>query len=380
MARRIKKAEVRFISLCPKGANKLPTMYKEDAPSKDGSVSFSAPLLMAKDTDLGEILAVVYAPDMVDSQGEYASREVIREAMHSAAKTGFDVDIRHDGKALSKDDAYVAESFEIQKYDPRFKGMVDDDGNAVDVSGGWGVLIKVDKPELRELYRQGKWSGVSMGGSYVPETLEKAEESASRNILKRLAEALGLKYMYAHQNISLSGEIDMTGDELKKTLTENNAALAKSIVDGITAALKPGASTATPATTTDAAAPQVEDKPALFKGDPTDAKAVEAHLKSLEKQTLLKSVDWADPKSVAAYHVTLKKVDVEQEDDASQSEDTSELVKSLEEQVAALKKRSNQSAGEGSGMSHMTKEQRDCYEASERMIKHLADRNKPIFG
>ena len=57
---------------------------------------------------------------------------------------GVEIDLRHDEKPLSKDQAYVAETFIVQKDDPRFAGMKDYNGFDVQIEGDWGVDIKIE--------------------------------------------------------------------------------------------------------------------------------------------------------------------------------------------------------------------------------------------
>ena len=166
--KRIIKAKIDFISLVPKGANCLSTIYKSDG----GNTNVDLQTICKDMNELGEIIAVVYAPEMEDSQGDIASAAVIKDFAHDFQKNGAGVDIRHEEEALSKDAVFVAESFIVQKDDPRFADMTDYDDNVVDVTGGWGVVIKVDDEELRKLYRSGEWSGVSMGGTAIKKSDE----------------------------------------------------------------------------------------------------------------------------------------------------------------------------------------------------------------
>jgi hypothetical protein len=164
--KRIVKAKIDFISLCEKGANTFSTIYKGG--DEDKSVDLST---ICKDmNELGEIVALVYAPESVDSQGDVASAAVIKEFAHDFSKNGEGIDVKHNEEVLSKDAVYVAESFIVQKNDPRFDGMKDYDGNSVDATGGWGVVLKVDDEDLREKYRSGEWEGVSMGGTAIKKT------------------------------------------------------------------------------------------------------------------------------------------------------------------------------------------------------------------
>ena len=224
--RRITKARIKHISLCPKGANQFPALYKAD----DHSVELS---LLTKATDdfdeRGELLAVVYAPEIEDSQGDIASAEVIKDAMHEFARTGKGADICHDDKTLSKDQAFIAESFEIQGGDPRFVGFNNYEGNPVDVTGGWGIVMKIDDPELRTLYREGKWEGVSMGGTGQVQ-VTKVDDDTADKVIRALAQRMNL-------NISAYGSLDMDAKELGDILKTNNEALVTGITTGITKSL-----------------------------------------------------------------------------------------------------------------------------------------------
>ena len=370
MPRRIKKASVRFLSLCPKGANRLPVLYKEDK-GEQGETTFDAQMLTkAADNfdEKGELLAVVYAPDLVDADGEYAPQDVIREAMHGMAKEGHQIDVRHNEQPVAKSDAFVAESFEIQKGDPRFADMKDYDGNAVDVAGGWGVLIKIESEDLRQKYRDGEWAGISMGGTYMPEiTKAHDEETAVRRTMKALAKLFGI-----NPSDTPNGEIEMTGDELTKVLKDNNETLAKSITESLANVL--GKETP-PA---DDKTPPADDKPAdeapLFKGDPLKLEDVQAHRKAVEAHNLRKSVDWNDPEAVAKYEATLAKAKSDDTDDEGGKEAPTEaerLIKEHEEEIARLRKASNQATDDGSSLS---KEDRESLEAAENMKKYLRER------
>lgn len=206
--RRIKKAKITHLSLVPRGANRLPVIYKEDKSADNLDID-----LLVKESknfdEKGELLAVVYAPELRDTQGDIAGADVIREAMHASAKDGLKIDMRHDGKELTKEQVYVAESFEIQQGDPRFKDFKDRDGRDVDVAGGWGVVLKIDDPAVRKLYREKKWGGVSMMGDGVV-VVEKEDDAVDR-ILGKLE---------ARLNKQSTGDEDMKPEELEAALNK----------------------------------------------------------------------------------------------------------------------------------------------------------------
>lgn len=259
MRRRIKSADVQFVSLCPKGKTRLPVLYKSD-----GAVELDT---LTKDmNDQGELLAVVYAPEVRDADGDVASSDVIRKMMHSFAKNGNRIDLRHDGKTLTRDQAFVAENFEIQKSDSRFKDWKNYDGQPVDVSGGWGLLVKIDDPALRTRYRNGEWNGVSLFGTYAHDGVE-LEKGTTGN-----------------------EESTVKIEEVQKLLDERDSRLLKSLGDLITKAPPPVAAPA-----------DLIPAPAKLSFDPLNKEQVQAHLEKIERETLAKSVDWTNPEAVRAY-------------------------------------------------------------------------------
>ena len=170
--RRIKKASISFVSLCPQGKNKIATLYKED-----GKDMLQIDTLV-KLQDEGTLLAVVYVPEHPDSEGDVASTEVVKEMAHSHMQSGAMLDVRHNLKPLSKEDAFVAESFIVQKGDKRFADMTDRNGSPVDVTGAWAQVIKLESPELRALYKDEGWQGVSLYGEALV-VAEKSEEDTT---------------------------------------------------------------------------------------------------------------------------------------------------------------------------------------------------------
>jgi hypothetical protein len=216
--KRILKAKIDFISLCPKGANTLKTVYKAED-GQDQDVSFS---VLSKDmTEQGELLAVVYSPDLVDSQGDTASAEVIKEMAYGFARDGKGIDIRHNSELVAKEAAFIAESFIIQKDDPRFKGFKDYEGTEIDVTGGWGAVIKIEDEDLRKKYKSGEWGGISMGGLMLAQDADE-----NKSVLKSIKDLLN-KVM-EKQN-SKNTEIDMDAKELAALLATNNTALVAAL-------------------------------------------------------------------------------------------------------------------------------------------------------
>lgn len=230
--RKILKGYVEFLSLCPRGANTIQTVYKADD-GTNKNISFAA---ITKDlTEQGELIACVYSPDLVDSQGDTASAKVIKQMAYDFAHSGVGIDIRHDNKAIPAEEAFVAESFIIQKGDPRFAGIKNYDGEVVDVTDGWGVVIKIEDDRLKDLYRSGAWGGISMGGLVLTEDSEK-EDGALLKALKSIVEEYFTGKKSNKQN---DMEINMDKKELAELLAENN----KQLVAAFKEAMKPAEET-----------------------------------------------------------------------------------------------------------------------------------------
>lgn len=321
--RRIKHATISFISLVPRGANQLPVLYK----SEDQSARFDCIVKDDRFKEEGLLTAIVYAPEMVDSQGDVASADVIKQMAHDYVRNVGAVDVKHNTTALSREKVSVVESFLIRKGDDRFSDLKDYSGRPVDATGGWGVVIKVDDEELRRLYREGHWNGVSMFGPAIVEPITKSADSIADALAKRLATG----------NTNNEGT-DMDLKELEAALAKQSEALATTIVAGLVKALKPDA----PATEEATKATVIK-----FEGDPSNLADVRAHKAKLRAAL----VKWEDPKSVEAYETAIAK---EAADEAAlkakgNEGKSAELVKAEADlakataEIARIQKGSNQS-------------------------------------
>lgn len=292
--KRILKAKIDFLSLCPRGANTLQTVYKDEN-GQEQNISLS--VLSKGMNDQGELIACVYCPELVDSQGDVASAEVIKEMAYDFAVNGQGIDIRHNNQSVPKDQAFVAESFIIQKADPRFADMKTYAGEAVDVTGGWGTVVKIENEELRKLYKSGEWGGISMGGLML--TKAESDEGAISRMCAAIAKAFG-------KNLPKDTEIDMDAKDLKPILEENNKALVAAFKE----ALKPAAP-GTPEPVSKEQQPALTlgmgyPKPCLKEG------ASEAEISRFEKEMeiyeLSKAVDRSNLQSIRDFQVMAKQI------------------------------------------------------------------------
>jgi hypothetical protein len=321
--RRIKKAKITFISLVPKGANRLPVLYKAD-----GQIEFHS---LTKMVEQGELLSVVYAPNVVDSQGDIAEAQVIKDMAHDFLKRGGKIDLQHNGEAVSADRAFVAESFIIAKGDERFKNFKDYEGQPVNVTGGWGLVIKIEDPELRKLYREGQWNGVSMfGTAQVEEVAGKSENG----LLKAVRKFFG------------KSTEDENVDEIKELLQKMNARL-----DAL----------------------EADKKAALEKAQKA---AEEAKAKELE--TLKKQIEELKKSKQQTKEKPEEKVARLQKEKEEMEKKAEELKKELEE----LQKTSNQpkekdkKKDEVAGLQTLSKEEMQLVELGHKMAKFVNGETK----
>lgn len=300
----------------------MPVIYKEDG-------TFDCEMLLkATDNfmDRGELLAVVYAPELRDTQGDIASATVIKDMMYDAAKRGESIDIRHDGKALSKDQIYVAERFIVQKDDARFTDFKDYDGKIVDVTGAWATVLKIEEQALRQKYKDGDWNGISMGG-HADFALDK-EDSLADKVVSFLIKKLGF---------SKDEDTDMDAAEYKTLMVENNKTLAEAIGKSVGEAIAKGEKPNDADDDKNSKTDEDKNKAPVFKGDASKAEDVQKHQDALAAWELQKDVDWGSSESVTAYNeklAAMKKVA-----DGKADEGKSDEVKKLETELADAQKK-----------------------------------------
>ncbi len=365
--RRITKATVKFLSLVPKGANRLATMFKGD----DGKFAIECIVKDDQFAEKGELTAIVYSPESRDSQGDIASAAVIKDMAYNYAQEGTGLDVRHDCNALQKNQAFVAESFIVQKSDPRFIGLQDYDGHDVDPTGAWAVVIKILDEGLKTKYRNGDFRGISLFGDGVVQVGKSDDIDPAKITAAVVATIKQLQGFTANTETD-----DMTPEQLKE--------LGETIVTGVSKAV---AEQNKPVKKTDDE--EERKKAPIFKGDPTSATDIAAHQEALVKWQLVKDVDFANPTSVAAYMEQLEKLAKAKA--AAADENKSPQVLALEKEVAekeALLKKarqgSNQPDGgnddigadfEGTGLS---KEDIAAVESGRRMAKFINDQNPTL--
>jgi len=321
--RRIKKARITHLSLCPMGKNRLPVLFKSDEDS--GNLTLEFQTLLKEDQEEGTITAIVWPGEMPDSTGDVASVEVVKEMsygfMRELASGEGGLDLRHNLETIDPEDAFIAESFIVQKGDPRFIDMKDRDGDLVDVTGAWATVIKLDSEKLKNDYRSGEWNGVSMYGQALVEPVAKSEfdlDMAASRVFDAMADRLSSKIR--------NGEIDVDADKLLEILAKRDETLMATLKKELDERLTKEQPAPTPATPAPVAPAKPESEgmklvaPILKAEDVGNPEKLAAYHKALHTYKRASLVKWDDADSVAEYMAELEKEEPE-EKKISKSED-----------------------------------------------------------
>lgn len=220
--RRIKRGKITHVSLCRRAMNQLPILMKSG-----DRVQIE---LLTKALPEGLIHALVYVPNVVDAEGDIASAQAIKQMAHDFLANGGNIDIEHNLQALGPDRVRIAETFLVQKGDPRFAGWKDYQGRDVNAEGSWALILKVLDSELLKLVESGELNGVSMFGNAEVELLHKTTNTTNTNsmnleqmqalcemLTKSLASALAPKPVAPAQPVQIPFEGDpLNSDDLAK--------------------------------------------------------------------------------------------------------------------------------------------------------------------
>ncbi|MDR1451364.1 MAG: XkdF-like putative serine protease domain-containing protein [Helicobacteraceae bacterium] len=203
--KRLKNIEITHISLVKAGANNKEAIYK----SKEGEPSESRLSRVFKsDGERGALYGIVYSPDEVDSQGEFAEAAEIEKAAYGFMKSlnAKNVDREH---SFQSEDAFVAESWLVRKNDAIFGG---------EPIGSWAVVIKLESDALKEAVKKGEIKGLSMAGTADREEVAKdSGDGALKSLIKGLLDAIK----------------SSKGSEMNKEKVKEGEAIGRSPSEGI---------------------------------------------------------------------------------------------------------------------------------------------------
>lgn len=309
--KRIVKAIVQSLSLCKAGKNYLSVVYKSKEADGQDRVSFvSASKASSTFAEDGLIYAIGYLPEHEDADRERADPKVVQEMAHSFAANGFALDIEHDGKKLPREAVHVVENLMIQPGDQRFAGIVDTQTKkSIDPAYGWGVILKVQDENLRKLYREGQWGGVSFGGLIAVEEIQ----------------------------ANKSQEQDMTPEQIQALATAVATAVGTQMTTALKAILPPAPPSAEEVTAAEALlrragksiAPVAPTTPPAVPRNPFSLADVRARKSQLLREAALKDIDWNDLAQVTAFEEALVAENIDEPTSAPKSSLPQSALKAL---------------------------------------------------
>lgn len=146
----ISDMKIKLISIVKEGANQKEIIYKDSKFHECLRVDFSK-----SDEEQGVVYGLVYAPNEIDTQGDFANANEIKKAAYTFMKEQdmHCVDINHNFEYAP---AFICESWIVKENDPFFSEV-----------GAWAVGIKLESDELKQMVKSGDLKGLSMYGSGI---------------------------------------------------------------------------------------------------------------------------------------------------------------------------------------------------------------------
>lgn len=166
--RKLSNIDVHIISLVDKGANQKHIVWKSGDKTAD-DCTLTTPFQIAKvDVEKRMVYGIVYSPNQVDSQGDFATADEIEKASINFMKKSqtHAIDKQHD--MVTKQGVILVENWIIKSNnDPVIKNE----------KGAWAVGLYVDNDEIWEAVKKGEYGGLSMYGFANVEEVEEDQVS-----------------------------------------------------------------------------------------------------------------------------------------------------------------------------------------------------------
>lgn len=179
MPTEIKNAQISFVSLVDKAANKkkFAIIKAEATPTFEKSI----PILKIDD-EKRIVTGVVYEPDVLDAHGEFMTADEIEKSAHQFLKDYRNIDKQHDFVAGQAD---VVESW-IAKEEGKL-------GDQDIKKGTWLMSVHVPDDDTWAEIKKGELTGFSMGGvGERVEHVEKSEVEQAKGLLQLLKNFFGV--------------------------------------------------------------------------------------------------------------------------------------------------------------------------------------------
>lgn len=171
MPTEIKNAQISFVSLVDKAANKkkFAIVKSEEKPTFEKSV----PILKV-DEEKRIVTGIVYEPDILDAHGEFMTADEIEKSAHQFLKDFRNIDKQHD---------FVASETEVVE-----SWITKEDGSLGDQEvkkGTWLLSVHVPDDDTWGEIKKGELTGFSMGGvGERVEHIEKTEAEQATGLLQ----------------------------------------------------------------------------------------------------------------------------------------------------------------------------------------------------
>jgi molecular chaperone DnaK (HSP70) len=171
--RKLLDMDITHISLVHAGANQKDIIYKSNNRNPTQEHKFN---ISKSEPEKGLIYGIVYAPDEVDTDGDYSTVEEIEKAAYSFMKNLRLQNIDKD-HSFNTVDAYVCESWVTRENDALFKD---------EPIGSWAVCIKLESDELKEAVKNGEIAGISMAGTSSTTQEEVKSMTKLKDVVKNM--------------------------------------------------------------------------------------------------------------------------------------------------------------------------------------------------
>ena len=180
MPTEIKNAQISFVSLVDKAANKkqFAIIKAESTPTFEKAI----PILKVDD-EKRIVTGIVYEPDVLDAHKEFMTAEEIEKSAHQFLKDYRNIDKQHDFVAGQAD---VVESWVAKE-----AGKL---GDQDIVKGTWLISVHVDDDDTWGEIKKGELTGFSMGGvgERVEHEVKKSEQEQADGLMVLLKNFFGL--------------------------------------------------------------------------------------------------------------------------------------------------------------------------------------------
>lgn len=168
------------------------------------------------DGDMMRAYGVVYAPDEVDSQGDFADADTIRKAANGFMRSGRtrNVDEEH---GFDEAVAFVAESWLVRSGDPMFPD---------EPEGAWVVGIQVGDKDLWDKLKAGELTGLSLAG------VAQSEDDPAPTSKADQAKTFALFTQWWRDLTKQTEEDEMTKEEIEALVKSSVGAAVTEAVSG----------------------------------------------------------------------------------------------------------------------------------------------------